>query len=212
MGFGWRERRAASPLVQLAVLRPAPVSLGLVGALCGYLVLFGPLALFPQVLGSRGAAGLAVTCLPAGFGVAAVGAEWLMPARLGLCGRALAGALACAAGPLALIVAARSAPATGALLLLVGFGLGLFIPANNTSIMGAIPHRLSATGGGLVNMARGFGTALGVALVTLCLHAGHGHGTGLALSALALAGVVAVLTGVAPGRVAERAASGEDLA
>jgi uncharacterized membrane protein len=29
---------------------------------------------------------------------------------------------------------------------------------------------MSGTGGGLVNMARGLGTAIGVALVTLCLH------------------------------------------
>ncbi|MFE4873675.1 hypothetical protein [Streptomyces sp. NPDC056682] len=50
-------------------------------------------------------------------------------------------------------------------LALLGLGLGTFIPANNALIMGAIPASCSGTGGGLVNMTRGLGTALGVALV-----------------------------------------------
>jgi hypothetical protein len=51
----------------------------------------------------------------------------------------------------------------------LGLGLGAFTPANNTLVMGAIPARAAGTGGGLVNMTRGLGTALGVALVTLTL-------------------------------------------
>jgi MFS family permease len=199
--FGWRERRAASPLIELGVLRPAAVSLGLAGALCGYLVLFGPLALFPQVLGTHGTAGLALTCLPAGFAVAAVSAERVLPPRLGPRGRAAGGALACVAGCVALLAAPPWPWLVGPLLLLVGAGLGVFIPANNSSIMGAIPPRMSATGGGLVNMARGLGTALGVAVVTLCLHAAGDHGGArLALAALALAGAAAAGTGLAAGR------------
>jgi hypothetical protein len=38
--------------------------------------------------------------------------------------------------------------------------------------MAAIPARDAATAGGMVNLARGLGTALGVAVVTLGLHAG----------------------------------------
>ena len=53
---------------------------------------------------------------------------------------------------------------------MLGLGLGTFTPANNTLVMGAIPARAAGTGGGLVNMARGLGTALGVALVTLTLY------------------------------------------
>jgi MFS family permease len=198
-GFRWREQRAASPLVHLTVLRPAAVSLGLVGALCGYLVLFGPLALFPHVLGTHGAAGLVLTCLPAGFAAAALTAERLLPPRLGPHSRALAGAAAAAAGCAGLAVAPGPALLAGALLLLTGAGLGVFIPANNSAIMAAIPPGMSGTGGGLVNMARGLGTALGVAIVTLCLHMTAG-GARLALLALALAGAVAAITGLAPAR------------
>ncbi|MEV8527406.1 hypothetical protein AB0451_25175 [Streptomyces sp. NPDC052000] len=62
-------------------------------------------------------------------------------------------------------------------LALLGLGLGTFIPANNALIMGAIPASCSGTGGGLVNMTRGLGTALGVALVALALHAADDGGT-----------------------------------
>ena len=121
--FGWRERHAASPLIELGVLRPAAVSLGLAGALCGYLVLFGPLALFPQVLGTHGPAGLALTCLPAGFAMAAVSAERVLPARLGPRGRAAAGALACVLGDTALLAAPRWPWLTG-----------LLFPVNHTPV------------------------------------------------------------------------------
>ena len=52
-GFALRERRAAAPLVDLALLSDRTVGSGLLGALCGYLVLFGPLVLVPIVLTSR---------------------------------------------------------------------------------------------------------------------------------------------------------------
>ena len=193
-GFVRRERHAESPLVDLAALRPAAVSVGLLGALCGYLVLFGPLTLFPQVLGSHGTAGGILACLPAGFGVAAVSAQRLLPSELGTRGRLLLGAAVPALGCGVLAVAPTSAALAGPVLFGIGVGLGVFIPTNNSSIMGAIPRRMSATGGGLVNLARGLGTAFGVALVTLCLHVGSG---GLALFALALFGAVAAVTGLA---------------
>ncbi|GAB3363654.1 MFS transporter [Amycolatopsis echigonensis] len=192
-GFVLREKAASSPILQLSVLRPPVVSLGLAGALCGYLVLFGPLTLLPQVLGTAGGIGAVLTCLPAGFAVAAVLADRVLPARLGSRGRTVLGALVAAAGCAALGPA--SAPwEVGVSLVVAGLGLGVFIPANNSAVMSAIPARMSATGGGLVNMARGLGTALGVALVTLCLHTG---GETAALAVLAGAGVLAAATGLA---------------
>jgi MFS family permease len=50
---------------------------------------------------------------------------------------------------------------------LLGVGLGTYIPASNTAIMTAIPPGQAAAAGGMVNVARGLGTALGVAVVTL---------------------------------------------
>jgi len=49
-------------------------------------------------------------------------------------------------------------------------GMGIFTRANNSLVMHAVPARTAGTGGGLLNMTRSLGTALGVALVALALH------------------------------------------
>lgn len=71
--------------------------------------------------------------------------------------------------------------------------------------MAALPAGDAATGGGMVNMTRGIGTALGVAIVTLGLHAGKltgdsAAGPPLALAALAMAAVAAAWAGMRAGR------------
>ncbi|GLY90145.1 MFS transporter [Actinoallomurus iriomotensis] len=190
--FGVRERRAASPLVDIALLRTPAISAGLAGAMCGYLVLFGPLALVPQILAGRGAtyAGLVLTTLPAGFALAALTADRLLPRRLGNRSRCVLG------GFLSTVAAALLClGVSGWSLFLLGLGLGLFIPANNTAVMAAVPRRLSATAGGMVNMTRGIGTALGIAVVTLFLHS-TGEGARLAFAAMAAVAVVATATGL----------------
>lgn len=193
-----RERRAAAPLVDLALLRSRAVSAGLVGALCGYLVLFGPLALIPQVLTARGSgemyAGLVLTALPAGFALAALTADRLLPAGLGNRRRCVIGGAVAVLSAAALSVSPGIAVTIPSLAVL-GVGLGLFIPANNTAIMAAIPSRLSATAGGMVSMTRGAGTALGIATVTLALHTAS-DGSAIGFIALAGAAAIATATGV----------------
>jgi MFS family permease len=168
---------------------PRMSSAGLAGALCGYLVLFGPLALFPQVIEHAGL-GAALTALPAGFGLAALGAERVLPRRWGNGVRCAAGALTAAAalGGLALVPAEIGAVAP--LLGLLGLGLGVFIPANNTAVMAGIPHSAAAGAGGLVSMVRGLGTALGVALVTLALHVADTQAALVVLLGAALLGAL----------------------
>jgi hypothetical protein len=78
------------------------------------------------------------------------------------------------------------------LLGLLGAGLGIYTPANNAEIMTAVPAEDAAAAGGMVNMTRGTGTALGVAVVALGLHAGallRSPDAGLTLSMAALAAV-----------------------
>ena len=55
-------------------------------------------------------------------------------------------------------------------LALLGVGLGTYMPANNSGVMAAVPVHQAAAAGGMVSMARGPGTALGAAVVTLTLH------------------------------------------
>ncbi|TSE01697.1 MFS transporter [Skermania sp. ID1734] len=191
-----RERRIDHPVIDPTVLRPAAVSMGLVGALCGYLVLFGPLTLLPQLHGGHGGVGLVLSCLPAGFALAAVCGERILPASVGTRVRAVGGAAVATFGCLALLLSHRPDVATAAALFGTGVGLGMFIPANNAAIMRAVPTRMSATGGGMVNMARGLGTALGVTLVALCLHTGGSAGAQVALGVLAGAGVIAGISAI----------------
>jgi MFS family permease len=202
------ERRPAAPLIDLSALVSSGISWALGGALCAYLVLFGPLVLVPQILDAHGGgalmAGAVLTALPVGFGLAAVCGEWLLPAHWSDRNRCMRG------GALSFCsVAALSIPApvgvTVVLLGLLGVGLGIYTPANNAHIMAAAPRHEAATTGGMVNMARGIGTALGVAVVTLGLHLATppGHSSAvpqLAIAALAGAALAATWTGTRVGR------------
>lgn len=198
--FAVRQRRAPHPLVDPALMRRRAISFGLAGALCGYLVLFGPLVLVPVVLTGSGVseltAGTVLTALPAGFALAATGGNKLLPAAWSDRTRSVLGAAFLTPAVAALLVVPFTAAALAPVLLLIGAGLGVFTPANNTMIMAAIPTRSAGTGGGLVNMARGLGTALGVALVTLALHlAGSGaSGARWATGVLLLACAAALAT------------------
>ena len=199
VGFVLREHRASAPLLDLALLRDRTVSSGLFGALCGYLVLFGPLVLVPIVLTSEGSsalhAGLVLTALPAGFALAATVGERLIPHSWGDRRRSSLGALLGIAVLIGMTVAPLSAAWLVPLLGALGIALGIFTPANNGVVMRAVPSHTAATGGGMLNMSRGLGTALGVALVTLALHL---HRAGASLldgphAALAILAVAAVL-------------------
>jgi MFS family permease len=206
------ERRVAVPLLDLRAMAAAGTGAALLGALCAYLVLFGPLVLFPQVVSSRGgsaeSAGLLLTALPAGFGLAAAVADRVLPARWPNRRRCLLGGVVVAGCAAALAVPAPHAVSV-VLLGLLGIGLGIYTPANNAEIMAAVPARDAAAAGGMVNMTRGIGTALGVAVVTLGLHAGallRSPDAGLTLSMAALAAVA--LLGTAAALRARPAADG----
>jgi MFS family permease len=171
--LAWWERRTAAPLIDLPMLAASGITPLLGGALCAYMVLFGPLVLFPQVLTAHGGAvraGLTLAALPAGFGLAAVAAERILPARWPDRYRCTVGGILASGSAAAL---AFPGPTSVMMLWLglLGVGLGAYIPANNSSVMAAVPPQQAAAAGGMVNMARGLGTALGIAAVTLALHA-----------------------------------------
>ena len=197
-GFWRRISSAAFPLVDPILLRTRKIITGLLGALGGYLILFGPLVLVPDVLGTHqtAKAGVILTALPFGFATAALGANHVLPPGWTDGRRALLGSTLALVALLALIPMPFTFAAQMPLLALLGLGLGTFTPANNTIVMGAIPARAAGTGGGLVNMTRGLGTALGVAAVTLTLylvpdvqHAAH-----VAISLLAAVAVGVLLS------------------
>ncbi|WP_256790016.1 MFS transporter [Frankia sp. AvcI1] len=190
-GLVLRERRTAEPLIDLRLLRAGALGFGLLGALCGYLILFGPLVLVPIVLVGHGIsplwAGLVLTALPAGFAIAASGAGAVLPGRWTDRRCCVVGAVTCMAALAAMLAAPLATPWLIPLLMMLGLGLGLYTPANNTMIMSGIPAHATGAGGGLVNMTRSLGTAIGVAMVTLALHLA----TGTVGPRLAVAGLTA---------------------
>lgn len=96
----------------------------------------------------------------------------------------------------------RAAPTASAL---TGTGVGVFAPAGNTAVMASVPERVSAAAGGMVNMARGVGTALGIAGVTLALHlaGAASHEAGARAASLVLAAVALLAARTASGRAAQ---------
>jgi hypothetical protein len=214
--FAARAARARHPLIPRALLRSRRVALALGGALVGYLVLFGPLVLMPQVLGGLGGelrVGLVLSALPVGFGVAALGGEALFPAAVSNRQRGVTGSLICAFALVMLIVMPMAPEWVAALLALAGLGLGIFVPANNAVIMRSGEAGSASVLGGMVSMARGIGTTLGIALVTLGLHLA---GTGpagrpdpvIALALLAGAAVTGALIAAAIRPLAPGSAGG----
>lgn len=173
-----------------AVLATRGVARGIAGALISYLVLFGPIVLVPTLLQAHGMsplhAGLVTAALPAGFALAAALGDRVVPQAWSSRWRCLSGLAITAAGLLGLLAARVDPAGCAAALAVVGFGLGIFTPANNALIMGSVSTRVAALAGGLVSTARAVGTAVGVAVVTATL----GLVAGGSLSIAVLLGLV----------------------
>ena len=208
IGFVRRERRVDEPLIELSLLRRPALSVGLSSGLVSYLVLFGTLFVVPYYLSAKhvglALVGLQLSVLPVAIGIAAPIAGRLLN-RVGDRPITAGGMILTAIG---LLEIALRHGTTGLLtgLALAGLGLGAFTPANNATIMSASPPGHAGVISGLLNMTRGIGTALGVAiasaLYTAAAEAGAAHdahdaaGHGLTV-ALAVLGLVALAVGLA---------------
>jgi EmrB/QacA subfamily drug resistance transporter len=197
------ERSALAPMIDLRLFRRRAFAAGVWCGLLSYLVLFGALFVTPFYLESvRGlsvaATGGLVATLPITLGLIAPFAGHFAD-RIGPRLPTVAGMLASALA-LVLLSTLHSFPlAVGAALSLLGAGLGLFTSANTAAIMGAAPPEQSGAAGGVVNVARGLGTSLGLSLTALVFgifagrHATPGLVTrGFESSTLFLAGVATV--------------------
>lgn len=122
----------------------------------------------PYFLAAKGVGaaliGMQLAVLPVAIGIAAPVAGRLLN-RLGVRPLTAGGMLLTAAG---LLLVALRHDTFGLLvgLALEGLGLGAFTPANNATIMSAAPKGYAGVVGGMLQMTRGIGTALGVALTS----------------------------------------------
>jgi len=189
-------------MLDLSLFRDRRFSAGIASGIGSYLVMFGVLLLIPFYL-SRGLgfsaarAGGELMALPVAFGVVAPLAGRLAD-RTGARPLAVSGMGLVGGGLLAL---GLLRPGTAGLLLLlatIGTGLGLFTSPNNATIMGAAPRQQAGMASGILNMSRGLGTALGLALTGL-LFAVSGGGEGRAPSAHAFSVTALVLAAIAVG-------------
>jgi len=172
-----RERRAAEPMVDLALFRSLPVALGTSAAVLSfmaqYVVVFLTPFLLSRLLGEGpGRVGLVLTAFPLAVLCVAPFAGALSD-RVGSARPAAAGALvsALACVLLAAMPASAGLADVALRLALFGLGTGLFQSPNNSSVMGSAPKAHLGVVGSLLGTARTLGMVLGVAAAGAVLYA-----------------------------------------
>ncbi|MGZ6143113.1 MAG: DHA2 family efflux MFS transporter permease subunit, partial [Myxococcales bacterium] len=162
------ELRAAHPLVDLRLFRNATFMLGNFTGMLSYFVLFAVMFLMPfyleRVLG-YGSALTGSLLMPVPLAMALVAPlSGRISDRLGSRLMTTTGMLVSAVACLHLLCLRDSAHfallLTG--LVLLGIGMGLFTPPNNSAIMGSVPADKLGVAGGMLNMMRSLGLILGV--------------------------------------------------
>lgn len=176
VGFVLREKRFRAPLVDVALFKLRVFTMGNVTGLMSYMVMFGVLFLMPfffeRVSGYPSAiVGLLLTAVPIGMTVVSPQAGGLAD-RYGA--RLLTTVGMAVSGVGALIIALTVGLHVHLIvlilgLILVGMGLGMFTPPNNSSVMGALPITRLGVGGGILNMSRSLGMAFGTAVSSTLL-------------------------------------------
>ncbi len=208
-GFLAVERRSKAALIDLALFDDRSFTMAIASGMLAYLVLFGMLFVSPLYLeaafgATAGAAGLTITVLPLCLGlVAPVGGA--LADRIGRGALAMAAmALVGAAAGIAAVTAGNRA-ALVAVLALAGLGLGLFIPANNATVAAGGHAHQAGMVSGVLNMTRGIGTSLGVAVAAATYTLGGGvlssssHGFQVTMVVLAICALcAAAAAGSAP--------------
>jgi EmrB/QacA subfamily drug resistance transporter len=185
-----RQRGVPGSVVDATLIRVPAFIAGISAALLSYTVLFGCLVAVPFFLENKRhigtfTAGLELSALPVALAVVAP-LGGLIRDRVGPRVPTGAGMLITAAG-MGVVAASETRPGLLVVgLVIAGAGLGLFVAANNAATMFAAPRQRAGAAGGLLNMARGLGTALGVSLTSLVFATGRGL-TSVAILLLALA-------------------------
>ncbi len=208
VAFVRRERRVDTPMVEPSLFRRLAFTAGILSGMLSYLVLFGTMFAVPYFLerGSRvsaSEAGLVLSALPLTLGVVAPFAGRLAD-HIEVRAVTMLGAALSAAGLFAAALLRPGVVLLAVLLAVVGAGQGLFTPANNAAIMASAPREHAGLASGVLNMTRGLGTSLGLALTGLLFGSvagmsSTGVGGGFQRAGIFLgvmAGISAVLAGL----------------
>ncbi len=185
--FVRHERSDPQPMLDLRLFQDRGFSAGITSATASYAVMFGVLLLIPfylvRGLGLGSARiGLELVALPIAFGLVAPMAGRLAD-RIGARVFTVSGMVLVACGLLALALWRPGTLGLVFLLAAVGGGLGLFSSPNNATVMRSAPPQQVGMVSGTLNMSRGIGTALGLALTGLLFALNGGGAKGSAVQA-----------------------------
>ncbi|MBK7189707.1 MAG: MFS transporter [bacterium] len=163
------ERRVPEPMLDLALFRIPLFSGAVWTAMLTYVTIFAVLFLLPYYLAWRGhspgTAGLLLMCQPLVMMATAPVAGTLSD-RYGTRILVVAGLLFLAAGLGILSTLGAASPVRVAILgmVVVGFGVGLFVAPNNSQLLGAAPAHRRGIASGVLAASRNVGMVLGVGL------------------------------------------------
>jgi EmrB/QacA subfamily drug resistance transporter len=167
----WRtEKRVSHPMVDLSLFSKPVFALGNLTGVISFAVMYAILLLAPFYLDhidhiDTFRSGLYLSLIPIGMtiftplaGIIADRFGTRLPTVTGMA-FAIAGSLG-----LSFMSGATSLGLFMLSLFLVGAGVGLFTPPNNSSVMGSAPRHRLGVAGGVLNMSRTLGMGLGVTL------------------------------------------------
>lgn len=168
--FAWREKKCQSPMIDPKLLKSKAFVGGNITGMLSYALMFGVLFLMPFYLEwipklNTSDTGFVLTVVSLAMTIMApfsgALADRISPRLLTGSGMALA-----TFGAVVLITLSRVTPYYIDLLglALVGLGMGIFTPPNNSSVMSSAPPEHLGVAGGILNMSRSMGMSIGVAI------------------------------------------------
>jgi EmrB/QacA subfamily drug resistance transporter len=166
--FVFTELRAEHPLIDLKLFKHKTFFIGNVTGMLSYYMLFAVLFLMPFYLQhvrefSPALTGSLLTPIPIAMAIVAPFAGYLSD-RYGSRPLSISGMLVMTVACTALLFSGvrTSLPLLAGELVLLGIGIGLFTPCNNSAIMSAAPSDRLGLAGGYLNMMRSLGAIFGV--------------------------------------------------
>ncbi len=162
------ELKVQHPLIDLKLFKNATFLIGNLTGMLSYYVLFAVMFLMPfylqKVLGySVALTGSLLTPIPLAMAVVAPFSGHISDKygpRIMTTSGMIISALACFA--LMFMGMSTQLPVLIAVLVLLGIGMGMFTPPNNSAIMGSAPKEKLGVAGGVLNMMRSLGLIFGV--------------------------------------------------
>ncbi len=169
-GFYLQEKRHKAPIIDFALFKITNLTWGNLSGAITYAVMYGVLFIIPyyleEVLKFPSAhSGLLTSPLPLGMMILAPIAGRIAD-RLGEKIPTVMGAVLMFIGTTGLIFLSPTSSIAIMILLLfiIGVGMGIFTPPNNSSVMGSTPSESLGVSSGMLNMARSLGQSVGIAL------------------------------------------------